>query len=232
MDRIRAESSDGGGTGRFGPVVVVALLLIGCTSTVSTGNRGPSTTPTGSASASASAPLPKPTDYEHACELEASVCTCGRGVNSDAICSQALPAALLRPLQLPTIAGGQACPTTSLNKTPVHPGMSGSLSAWPDGWYSAKTLWAIAPSYSGPVLVRGVQLDGNGPVGFGEAPLIGHLVIPPEPTVNMLPDGSRSAPGGTFVKGPGCYALQVDGLNFSYVLVFSVELTLTTADRH
>jgi hypothetical protein len=80
----------------------------------------------------------------------------------------------------------------------------------------------------GPVLVRGAQLDGNGPVGFGEAPLIGHLIIPPETTLNML-NGSRTAPGGTFVKGPGCYALQVDGLTFSYVIVFNVQMTLATA---
>jgi hypothetical protein len=102
----------------------------------------------------------------------------------------------------------------------------GPLSAWEDGWYGTKTLWVIAPEYMGPVLIRGAQLDGNGPVGFGENPLIGHLVIPPGPTVNMLPDGSRTAPGGTYVKGPGCYALQVDGLDFSYVIVFDVQLTV------
>jgi hypothetical protein len=107
--------------------------------------------------------------------------------------------------------------------------MSGILSAWQDGWYSAKTLWVIDPSYAGPVLIRGVQLDGKGAVGFGEGPFIGHLVIPPEPTVNMQRDGSRTAPGGTFVKGPGCYAFQVDGLDFSYNLIFSVQLTLMTA---
>jgi hypothetical protein len=47
--------------------------------------------------------------------------------------------------------------------------------------------------------------------------------------VNMQRDGSRTAPGGTFVKGPGCYAFQVDGLDFSYNLIFSVQLTLMTA---
>jgi len=108
--------------------------------------------------------------------------------------------------------------------------MGRSLSAWNDGWYSSKTLVVIAPSYAGPLLVRGTQLDGNGSVGFGEAPLIGHLVIPPGPTVNMLDDGSRTAPGGTFVKGPGCFALQLDGLTFSFVIVFEVELSLITAD--
>lgn len=113
--------------------------------------------------------------------------------------------------------------------SPVRAGIrQGRLDAWPDGWYSSKTLWVVAPSYSGPVIVRGVQLDGNGPVGFGEGPAIGHLIIPPEPTVNMLDDGSRTAPGGTFVKTPGCYALQVDGLDFSFVIVFEAQFTLTT----
>jgi hypothetical protein len=36
--------------------------------------------------------------------------------------------------------------------------------------------------------------------------------------VNCL-DGYREEPGGTYVRAPGCYAWQVDGLTFSEVIV-------------
>ncbi len=100
----------------------------------------------------------------------------------------------------------------------------GPRSLWPNGWYGYKTLWFTLPSYTDAVLIRGARIDGDGPVGFGEGPRIGHLIIPPGPTVNGH-DGYREAPGGTFVKSPGCYAFQVDGLSFSYTIVFVAGTT-------
>jgi hypothetical protein len=214
--------------GRLLEFSLVVFLLVGCTSG-STAERRSSPTSKVSVSAT-SARLPTPTSYKEVCALEAAVCSCPNG-STDPICSQSVPASMLRPFHFPPVASGQACPTNSVNRDPVRPGIGqGALSRWPDGWFGAKTLWVVAPSYSGAVLVRGAQLDGNGPVGFGEAPLIGQLVIPPGPTVNLLPDGSRTAPGGIFIKGPGCYALQVDGQSFSYVIVVEVQLNLTTGD--
>jgi hypothetical protein len=96
----------------------------------------------------------------------------------------------------------------------------GQRSSWPGGWFGYKTLWFTLPSYVDVVLIRGARIDGDGPVGFGEQPAIGHLIIPPGPTLNGQ-DGYREAPGGTFVKSSGCYAFQVDGIGFSYVIVFS-----------
>jgi hypothetical protein len=145
---------------------------------------------------------------------------------------------------LPKIRPAEPCPTTSghqvetqgfggvaLGPGPVEPliaaagdKLHGVAHIDPDtrsdGWYYFKTLWFVRPSYTGPVLVRGAQIDGPGRVAFGEGPVIGHLIIPPGPTINDYPDVHRTAPGGTYVQSPGCYAWQVDGTDFSYVIVF------------
>ena len=208
-----------------GPLLL-ALILAACTP------QGPTSAGTSTPSAQSSpvgvqgsSNLPTPTDYRTVCNLEGSVCSCG------ATCTQSLPASVMRPLHLPTVVAGQPCPSTpghqvrtadfggyALGAGPVYP-MLGRRSSEPDGWYGYKTLWFTLPSYSDAVLIRGARIDGNGPVGFGEQPVIGHLIIPPGPTLNGQ-DGYREAPGGTFVKSPGCYAFQVDGLNFSYTIVF------------
>ncbi len=44
------------------------------------------------------------------------------------------------------------------------------------------------------------------------------LVVPPGPTLNSF-FGYGTVPGGLFVKTPGCYAWQVDGLGFSEIIV-------------
>ncbi len=183
-------------------------------------------------------PLPTPTDYKQVCLLESSVCSCASQLQ-DAVCSQSIPASLLRPLRLPQVAPGQVCPTTAdhhvstkdfaglaLGTGPVQPLIAATAIVVPreDGWYEAKTLWFTLPGYVGAVLVRGARIDGQGPVGFGEQPLIGHLIIPPGPTINEGSDGYRQAPGGTFVRAPGCYAWQVDGIDFSYELIFKAML--------
>jgi hypothetical protein len=147
----------------------------------------------------------------------------------------------MRPLHLPKIELGAQCPTTpghevrtaafsvfALGNGPVEPGIAGGqLDAWSDGWFGFKTLWFAVPSYQGPVLIRGARIDGDGPVGFGEGPRIGHLIIPVGAAVNETADGYRTAPGGTFVVAPGCYAWQVDGLSFSDVIVFGVDMRVT-----
>jgi hypothetical protein len=116
------------------------------------------------------------------------------------------------------LGNGPAEPIIAAAGDPLH-GVA-LLQADKGDWYSFKTLWFTLPSYMGPVLIRGTSVDGGGPVAFGEGPVIGHLVIPPGSTFNEGTDRYRTAPGGTYVKNAGCYAWQVDGLDFSYVLIF------------
>ena len=207
----------------------LVIALPGCSQASASHKGSPTSTPAHDLST-----LPTPFDYRRVCELEASVCSCASQVDS-AICSQSLPAGLARPLRLPRLAIGDACPTTAehhvatsdfagvaLGTGPVEPLIAATaiVSQGPDGWYGVKTLWFTQPGYTGPVLIRGARVDDAGAMGFGEQPVIGHLIIPPGPTVNEGTDGYRQAPGGTFVRAPGCYAWQIDGIGFSYVVVF------------
>jgi hypothetical protein len=113
-----------------------------------------------------------------------------------------------------------------LTRGPVRPTFARIVIPQPDGRLGLKTDWVVAASYGGPVLIRGARIDGYGLIGFGEQPVIGHLVIPPGYTVNSGVNGGRSAPGGTFVGMPGCYAWQIDGVTFSDVIVFSISRDL------
>ena len=91
-------------------------------------------------------------------------------------------------------------------------------------------LWAIDPAYRGGALVRGAQLDGQHPVAFNggyaqisyqgdwsNAPLLHELQLVsfPDTQVEWIVYGSVAR-----LEAPGCYAFQVDGSTFSYILVF------------
>ena len=160
-----------------------------------------------------------------------------------------------RPLRVPSIASGTACPVSNPDTRidfshaygvgrgigpgpvyPVHydprgpdmstvrvrfpapPGYFAEGSEW-NGW---KHVWVIRATYQGPVLIRGRQLDGASDVRFG-----GQIV---PPTEHRLPARPRSLAGvfrfeRTFsrVRTPGCYAYQIDGTMFSYLVVFEVR---------
>lgn len=164
---------------------------------------------------------------------------------------EAIPSSLRRPLDLPNVQAGGSCPTSTgrhyknslfggivLGRGPVlpllgvarprdqGPAKQGLLRfrSSPDhpGWFTLKTLWFSFPRYQGPVFIRGRQLDGSQPVGIGEAPSTTDPEFPAGPTVNGG-EGFREWPGATWLRTPGCYAWQVDGLDFSYVIVFSAE---------
>jgi hypothetical protein len=87
-----------------------------------------------------------------------------------------------------------------------------------DGWLTLKTLWFSTPTYTGPFVIRVARLDGEGQVGLGAARIEAPLVVPPGPTLNGS-DGYRTSPGSLWVKAPGCYGWQVDGLTFSETVV-------------
>lgn len=139
-------------------------------------------------------------------------------------CSGAVPGSLRRALHLPQLGAGSSCPV-SAGSGPVKPEGSSQLAVMPfvgSAWEGARVAWTSSADYTGPVLIRGRQLGGSGAVGFGE----GHV---PYDELQLLASGQQAppAPGGgrswltfTRVRGPGCYADQVDGTNFSSVIVF------------
>ena len=156
---------------------------------------------------------------------------------------------LQRPLHLPHIALGATCPVSGvdhripfLRRFGVGPGI-GRGPAYPIGlpaglielapasnfdstvWAGQKVLWFVLPSYRGPVLIRGARIDGPGRVRFdrGDVPPL-TIRIGRHPTSGapdtVPPEGTRDRPSYTRVRGPGCYAYQVDGTTFSRVVVF------------
>jgi hypothetical protein len=176
--------------------------------------------------------MPTPANYAQTCRLVGSWC--------DPIPGK-IPAAFRRPLHLPAVGPGGKCPTSSghrfsndqfggvaLGSGKVRPLISAAggtqmLGVLPfhrlGSWWDVKTLWFSYPSYQGPVYIRGRRLGGAGKTIFGERPSLIDPQLPPEPTINGR-DGWRQWPGGTFVRSPGCYAWQIDGADFSNVIVF------------
>jgi hypothetical protein len=155
--------------------------------------------------------------------------------------------ALYRPLHLPRIAPGAACPVSrvdprvdwasirifggsGIGRGPVYPGLGSAarVPATPDTqfggpWLGAKVFWYVRPSYRGPVLIRGRQLDGTHRLGFDGRKLPQpELRIHSHETVGWAgqPTGSRGIASGIRVLVPGCYGVQIDGTHFSRTVVF------------
>jgi hypothetical protein len=87
-----------------------------------------------------------------------------------------------------------------------------------DGSWEVKVLWAGGPSYAGPIVIRGAQIDGSYQLVFptGEPMTI-------KSSLNF-PAGSSHAwryyATSTLLRHAGCYAFQIDGLSFSKIVVF------------
>lgn len=147
-----------------------------------------------------------------------------------------MPASLRRPLELPTGGSGGSCAVSGATSAvsyvgpAVGPGPVYAAQPTPFAvtsfidsvWDGGNVTWVAAPGYSGPVLIRGGEVGGSGSVGFGE----GHV---PEDELQLLvpstqssgePAGAREWPSFTRVRSAGCYAYQVDGTNFTELIVF------------
>ncbi len=159
-----------------------------------------------------------------------------------------------RPPHMPTRIPGTPCPTTPGHRLPTGEGIavgSGPLYAvlgqgsstgaderqgilqyvdaqaygtGTSGWGGMKVLWVIDVHYSGPVLIRGHQVDGPHDVRFngGLDQLYNtDALSPPLQALRLLgPPPETNWPSQTRLQAPGCYAYQVDGLSFCEVIVF------------
>jgi len=99
-------------------------------------------------------------------------------------------------------------------------GNVGLLASDTPGWFAFKTTWVVAPSYQGPIIVRAKRIDAPGRVALLGGAQPGALVVPPGPTINDY-SGTRTAPVGTYVLSPGCFAFQVDGKGFNEHIVLN-----------
>ena len=213
-------------------VAVLGLALAGCGSSASS-STGSSSSATSAAKKSAKpsvlrtepAPLPAGTP-----PAPAGLARTG-GYDTYELCrgncAGHIPASLRRPLHLPRRGGTQSC-SVSGSETPVSIAGGPRLTAQRfvgSRWLAAHVTWRAAVGYHGPILIRGRRLGGAGVVGFGE----GHE---PYDELQLLDSGRGEATtsgGGrawlslTRVQRPGCYAYQVDGMDFSRVIVVRVR---------
>lgn len=140
-------------------------------------------------------------------------------------CTGSVPAALRRPLSLPTDDGGP-CPITINARGPASPQVIaagvGFHSVSGSQWLGAEVTWTVSGSYTGPLLIRGEMLGGAGALGFGTGAV-------PYDELQLLDAGQgapRVAAGGrgwityTRVRSDGCYGYEIDGTGFSEIVVF------------
>lgn len=155
---------------------------------------------------------------------------------------------LQRPFHIRSIAGGSPCPTASTDSKgdlsrigftglawgegPAYPGGLSAEEGKPilryldpipreslfygSKWFGNKVLWTLDRVYRGPVLVRGRQLDGPNELRFDRG------LLPPR-GLRILARSARNRPSFTRVRAPGCYAYQVDGIGFTYSIVFEAK---------
>jgi hypothetical protein len=156
---------------------------------------------------------------------------------------------LHRPLHLPKLAAGAACPVShvdpridwkrahifggqGIGRGPVYPGLPSAFfmaqrdTQFGGPWFGSKVFWYVRPSYRGPVLIRGRRLDGPQRMGFNGARVANpELRIKRGETVGFDgPRGSRGVPSGVRVLVPGCYGMQIDGTSFSRIVVVTVDV--------
>lgn len=144
---------------------------------------------------------------------------------------------LRRPLKFPAIGADVACPKAegrnvastygpALGNGPVYAVGLGTAAVLRNsarqegGWSYQKVLFTVAPEYSGPVLIRGHQLDGPYDVRFDEG-------AAPPPELQLPPAVAgvatwRNYPSSVRFRAPGCYAWQIDGVDFSEIVIFQV----------
>lgn len=165
-------------------------------------------------------------------------------------------ALLRRPLHLPHLAVGATCPTSPEKRVSSDFGIaqgngpayatigteaitSPAIFHYADaqhfdngnannqGWGGQKVLWFVNPSYQGMLLVRGQQIDGSHEMrfsgGFGDQPLSQQLAL--DTTLGGSPWPNTAS--YTRLQAPGCYAYQVDGANFSDVIIFQAVASVS-----
>src|SRR2546421_6360970 len=131
-----------------------------------------------------------------------------------------------QPLKLPNLQPGSVCPVSAQQDFATQPGNKLPGYGYGPGpvFLSGQTQWfsgvyaliLVSPAYSGKVVVRGHQLDGTNGMPFRGQQGDGNMTIAPGAP------GKWGQSDAVVAGAPGCYGLQVDGDNFSEIIVFNV----------
>ncbi len=170
---------------------------------------------------------------------------CGDPTNWDAL----VLALEQRPLQLPDLNPGEACPEPSLRPVEGYPfevvgdgpvyelgylavvSIDGNVAYAHEGWHWNKVVWARDPQYTGPIVMRGRQLNGPETLRFQRIEGAGptpELALPSLHVPAYTTGNRDDAPGWedimtwVVVRASGCYGVQIDGAGFSTTIVFEV----------
>jgi hypothetical protein len=156
---------------------------------------------------------------------------------------------LHRPLHLPRLAAGDACPVSPIDRHvdwktinifggsgigrgPVYPGLGASGGHFTttkgdsDGpWFGGKLFWYAKPRYRGRVLIRGRRLDGPESLRFNGGRRSRELRIERNQTVSWdgQPPESRGVPSIVRIRASGCYGVQIDGASFTRTVIFTAS---------
>lgn len=213
----------------------ILILLAGCSSTPSN-TQAPTTTvgPTATTAAT-SAPTTTATTATAAPTTTTNTTTDWSSLES-------------KPLHLPTLAAGASCPVTQPQQhiAPDHQYAAGNGPVYlvneaitnpvtfldagssdpGSSWKISKVFWEINASYTGPALVRGAQIDGTHALNFngglgqtagnnqGTEPILHELRLQGDPHGQW-----KTYLSFVRIQQAGCYALQIDGQNFSEIIV-------------
>lgn len=162
-------------------------------------------------------------------------------------------ALLQRPLHLPLLRNGRACPVSAGHPIPgtgggigpgtgpVHPLLfnpgdprHGVVTLGPTdtpGWLALDVVWLSQAGYQGPLTVRVQRLNDPQPRTAYPAAVSDPADLSTALGYMWLPAGAgdntylgyRAVPAQTWVKSAGCYAWQVDGNSFSEVIVIDAR---------
>lgn len=139
------------------------------------------------------------------------------------------------PFTPPSLAPGAPCPkTATATVSPFTGAVAGPgpvyasgntifYSRLDDGTLGAKVAWISRPDYTGPALIRGRRLDAAAVVQFdpGYGPTTTDLHFEYDTRVRAAgsDEGWRFLPSTVLIGAPGCYAFQIDGLDWSITIV-------------
>ena len=147
-----------------------------------------------------------------------------------------IPAALRRPLRLPSLRRDGSCPTSPAVGPPMTAAQPVAAAAVGDGPvypvlfraaadgrldHSAVAYWDAPTPLGGPAIIRGHRLGApRDRVRFQDDQQASRLVHVLDPVLPIRPARKVSWWRPTRLRaGAGCYGLQIDGPRFSQVLV-------------
>ncbi len=236
---------------RRGAAVALLLTLAGAGC-----QTGPRAAGTGGVSTPASAPTvpasPRTVPVQAPAGGRTYAAFCGAGAGCP---TGGVPSALRRPIHLPHIPAGTRCPVSapgrkvyrnqgkaigpgpvyvlsfgSFGRTAILPFVLPSRAGLFGGsaWGGQVLKFIGAPSYHGPVLIRGRKLTEPSGLGFGAGKIpLAEMDVPGGAAggVGLNPGGWRLWSGYARLRSPGCYGLQVDGTTFSEIIIFRACLS-------